>query len=362
MHLPSVVQSTTTPSTSGQASRPVQAGEPQALAQWPAADRQQLFRNASRNDTPDAVAALRDSLQAQPQLVRELLAEYRLHAPANPDMTTQGDIPTLPPVPVTAPRPDQVTGVDAMVYAAMLDQFSSGPTPPLDDHEQPIGPDDPIPPLPAQDVLQTHPEFQKLPVALQNHILASPTLSNQMASFFLAGGTVQADASLGTYAGRYDPNTNTIYLDKGTYDRLMNDPTDTYHAGILATVISHEVGHFVFSQNSPNFLQGLNQQQFIDARVRQEAMGILNSMITGEEIERATGERVTLLGYTAKDVDLRPIFNSFLQHKNLDTLTSDLRHFILDYTWNGPNASDLNGDGKTNQEDRYIHEHGAYNP
>ena len=103
-----------------------------------------------------------------------------------------------PRVTVTGHRTDSFSGFDGLMFQAMFEMpFGAGLRPDENhDNEQPIGPDDPIVPLPvnAELIVQTSEFYQTLPAEAQQALMSSPTLINQLATFILAGGIVRFDA------------------------------------------------------------------------------------------------------------------------------------------------------------------------
>lgn len=87
------------------------------------------------------------------------------------------------------------------------------------DHEQPIGPDDPVSPLPANAelVVQTSSFYQSLPAEAQQALMSSPTLINQLATFLLTGGAIRFEdlgsGAAGTFQAAAGDQGAVIRLD-----------------------------------------------------------------------------------------------------------------------------------------------------
>ena len=127
------------------------------------------------------------------QILKKLPAEAYLSskglqpAPAS-DAFGPCNIVDGPRVTVTGHRTDSFGGFNGLMFQAMFEMpFGAGLRGDENhDHEQPIGPDDPLPSLPVSPelVVQSSEFFQNLTAEAQQAVMASPTLVNQLATFF----------------------------------------------------------------------------------------------------------------------------------------------------------------------------------
>lgn len=261
-----------------------------------------------------------------------------------------GGTTTLPTVTVTAPRPETVSG-DSSSYAIYFDSGSGGGGgggDPLDDHAGPID-DTGVRDFAGE--LLGNPEFLKLPEALRDIVLDSPRLTAQLADVLAAGVTINMSVDLGAYQAKYDPNTNTMYLDKSTMDNFSSDPD--YASRILVGTLAHEVAHAMDDVNGW-VAPASSLNEFIANQLDAEARAMINTMLVASQIENSSSTNVITTGY-ATDGQLTQAFNSFAEHRNIDTLTAQFESFVRDTAWVG--GTDKNGDGNINQEDKFIEQY-----
>jgi|GEM_PF-6324566 len=265
----------------------------------------------------------------------------------------------LPPVVVTAPS--TVSGSYSGVYITFMGGGGGSGPGPVDDHEQPIGPEDPPPPVDSKTFLDGHPQFEKLTQQMQAWVLQSEKATNQFADFLKSGGQIVL-ADRGAYSARYDPNSNTIILDKGTMERLVAGVGGHPQAeGLMFFAFAHELGHAVLAATSAYpFNPYGNEIDWAEFRSKNEALSNANAMLIANELQAADPSiQIPFSGYGG-DQALRPLWNAFLIDHDFDSLINAMSDMVSNYPW--PGGVDLNGDGFINQIDRYIEEFRAPRP
>lgn len=221
-------------------------------------------------------------------------------------------------------------------------------------HSPPLGPDDGgVITLDPVVVLVLSTEFQKLPDTVKALVYASPTATEQMAALMQAGYSIDVTQNLNV-AARFDPNEKVIQINAATMSYFSSgDASDIeYQARMLISSISHEMGHAISHLNLFASV-AYTVNQYVDLLAAGEARSMMNQMLISSQLEAGGVRDIINSGY-GSDGELTSAWNSFTSHKNVDTLLQQYKDMVLNYSWSGPGAVDLNGDGKVNMTDKYI--------
>lgn len=259
---------------------------------------------------------------------------------------SSGDPSTLEPVIVTGER--EVSGDFASAYTAFLTSAYAGE--PLDDHEQPIGPDDPVLFVDPRLLVENHPQFLKLPEEMREVLLKSEVAITQLARFFSNGGVIVISDEVGEFGGQYFQNV--ITLSRETLNNIANGVED--RVGAMIFTLLHELGHYIVEVGQLNsFDMSSGETGWVTHRALGEALANANAMLIANDIRNSDSSVVIpFTGYATNSV-LVPLWNQFAQDSDFDSLVESMFDLVIQKSWDGP---DLNGDGVTNQEDRFIYE------
>lgn len=194
-----------------------------------------------------------------------------------------------PRVTVTGHRTDSFGGFDGLMFQAMFEMpFGSGfRSDENRDHEQPIGPDDPVSPLPANAelVVQTSSFYQSLPAEAQQALMSSPTLINQLATFLLTGGAIRFEdlgsGAAGTFQAAAGDQGAVIRLDDSILASLNGG--DSYRLESFLGAVAHELGHAMTSIEGFQ-LDASNRDAYIESGLMNEAYAVLNAMLVMHEV------------------------------------------------------------------------------
>ena len=186
-----------------------------------------------------------------------------------------------PRVTVTGHRTDSFGGFNGLMFQAMFEMpFGAGHKGDENhDHEQPIGPDDPLPSLPVnvELVVQGSDFFQSLPAEAQQALMSSPILVNQLATFLLSGGSIRfedlSDGILGEFHQAWGEDDAVIMLSDQLRDSL-NDGS-AYRLERFLGAVAHELGHAM--TNMEGFeLDDASRHAFIESGYMNEAYAVVN--------------------------------------------------------------------------------------
>lgn len=215
----------------------------------------------------------------------------------------------------------------------------------LEDHEGPIedGPGD----NGAAEFLESNAEFNKLPEALQQLILNSPSAAAVFAQFYAQGGTVTGANIEG--ARYFDGNPPRIEISQS----LMNMAADaqargdtgsaTYYSRQMAGLLAHEVGHFM--TDHLDWDNTGNLSEYVTYRTRLESLAIFASM------QMITEMGVDFPHGYGSPLGLRGLYEDYQRTGDWNGLMNTLDSWVRNFAWDG---SDVNGDGVINQVDLYT--------
>lgn len=233
-----------------------------------------------------------------------------------------------PRVTVTGHRTDSFSGVDGVMFQAMFEMpFGAGlRTDGNHDHEQPIGPDDPVPPVAvnAELVVQTSDFYQSLPAEAQQALMSSPTLVNQVATFLLSGGTIEFGevpaGAMGIFQAAHGTEDAFIRIGDQILDSLNTG--STYRLEQFLGTLAHELGHAMTTMEGFDF-DVSSRQAYIDSGFASEAYAVLNAMLVMHEITNAGNVVVlpmmVMTGGNANGV-YEDLYSQFAQDADLDAL------------------------------------------
>jgi len=215
------------------------------------------------------------------------------------------------------------------------------------DSADPTGPDDGMDDQTRQ-FLESQPEFLKLPTALQEIVLNSPSATAAFAQFFAQGGTINGVAMSG--AQYWDGNPPRIDINQSLLSSALaaqasgNADNAQYYSRQLAGLLAHEVGHFMTDHLDWDTSGNLNE--YIIYRTRLESLAIFAGLQMTQEMGVMPPH-----GY-ASPLNQYDLYQQYLQNGDWNATMNTIDSWVRNFGWSG--GADANGDGVVNQVDRYT--------
>ena len=268
-------------------------------------------------------------------------------------MSTGNAPVTFPPVTVTGTRLSSGEGFTAMDLELVFSEFANAGTIPWEDHESPIGPDDPQDG--TTDFLLAQPSFKQLPQALQQRILNSPQTAAALAQIYARGGALIFESIKGSSSGYFQSGPPPlIALEKGWIDLAKAAEANGNQTGIsdyysqkLAGVLSHELGHLT-TQHIRWDPSG-NIDDYVLYRTRLESLAILIGASLTSEMSVANPD-----GY-AIGLQVQAVWNTYITDLDWNAALETLDGYVEASPWPADDGGlDLNGDGMLDQRDKFI--------